>query len=245
MITTRSRGHPQFGPDPRPRRRIGAEDGGVAAVADRFGVGGDVQAARVAGLGFRDGQEHVGHPGGDPLHDEGQAAAGQRGRCVVEQEAVAGIGDLRHAGDAGGQARQEAADRHMGVDEVGLFGAQDGHQRPERPEMRQRRQAADEGDRDDAEPLGPDVRQQRTFGAGADDFVPAGAHGAHQRQQEVPQGKIDVGDFDDFHRRMAIGRWKQQSPWAVAAPWNHDQGLARAPTLRYPTNKLGSLAQPG
>ena len=57
---------------------------------------------------------------------------------MIEQEAVAGIGDLRHAGDAGGQAREEAADRHVGVDEVRFLGAQDGDQGPERAEMRQR-----------------------------------------------------------------------------------------------------------
>jgi hypothetical protein len=47
---------------------------------------------------------------------------------VIEQEAVAGIGDLRHAGEMGGQACQEAADRHVGVNKIRLFRAQDGHQ---------------------------------------------------------------------------------------------------------------------
>ena len=41
---------------------------------------------------------------------------------MIEQEAVAGVGDLRHTGDAGGQARQEAADWHVRVDDVGRSG---------------------------------------------------------------------------------------------------------------------------
>ena len=84
------------------------------------------------------------------------------------------------------------------MDEVGLFGAQDGDQGLEGAEVGERGQAADEGDRDDAEALGPNVVQQGSFGAGADDFVAAVADGAHQRQQEMPQREIDVGDFDDF-----------------------------------------------
>ena len=45
---------------------------------------------------------------------------------MVEEEAVAGIGDFGDPGLVGGEARQEAADRHVGVDDIGFFGAQDG-----------------------------------------------------------------------------------------------------------------------
>ena len=49
------------------------------------------------------------------------------------------------------------------------------------------------------------IRQQRTVGADADDLVTAGAHGAHQRQQEMAERKVDVGNFDDFQGSSPAG----------------------------------------
>jgi hypothetical protein len=47
----------------------------------------------------------------------------------------------------------------VGVDKVGLFGAQDGDQGLECAQVGQRGQAADEGDRDDPEAFGADIGQ--------------------------------------------------------------------------------------
>ena len=96
------------------------------------------------------------------------------------------IGNLRHPGDPGGQTRDKATDRHMSVNEIRLFRAQDGDQRRKGTQMRQWRQAPHEWDRDDTEPVGTNVIQQRTFRACANDLVTPVTHRTHQRQQEVP-----------------------------------------------------------
>ena len=67
--------------------------------------------------------------------------------------------------------------------------------------MRQRRQPARERHRHDPEALGAHLVQQRALGADADHLVAARPDRAHQRQQEVPEREIDVGDLDDLHRR--------------------------------------------
>ena len=51
----------------------------------------------------------------------------------------------------------------------------------------------------DAETLGAHGRQQRPVGADTDHLVAARADAAHQRQQEMPEGEVDVGELDDFH----------------------------------------------
>ena len=119
---------------------------------------------------------------------------------LVEQEAVAGIGDARHAGGAGGEAGEKAADRHVRVHEVRPLGAEQVVQRNERAPLRGRRQAARHRHRSEAETLGADLVEQRAVGADADHLVAARADAAHQRQQEVAQGEVYVGDFYDFHR---------------------------------------------
>jgi hypothetical protein len=118
---------------------------------------------------------------------------------------MAGIGDPWHSGDPRGQTRQETADRHVGMHEVGFFIPQDGDQGLEGADVRDGRQAADERNRDNSKTLGADVIQQRAFGTGTDDLVATRTDRPHQRQQKMPQRKIDVGDFDNFHRRRAKG----------------------------------------
>ena len=177
---------------------IGVEDGGVAAVAHGYGVSADVQAVGVAGFLVRDGEEDGGDAAGEPLHQE----AGEPARRIargVEPEAVAGAGDARHASPPGGHPRQEAADRHVGVNEVRLFLAEQADQGAERVPMGQRRHAPLERDGDDPESLGAGDVEIGAVGAGSDDLMAAGANLPHQRQQELPQGEIDVCHFDDLH----------------------------------------------
>ena len=66
--------------------------------------------------------------------------------------------------------------------------------------------------RDDAEALGPRDTQQGTVSTDADDLVTAGSHGEHQRQQEVAERKIDVGNFDYFQGSGRAGA----NMWFVA-----------------------------
>jgi hypothetical protein len=51
-----------------------------------------------------------------------------------------------------------------------------------------------------AQTLGTYIVEQRPIGADAQHVVSAVANATHQRQQEVPQGEIDVGDFYDAQR---------------------------------------------
>jgi hypothetical protein len=158
-----------------------------------------MEAARVRRFLGRDCGEDVGDAAGDQLHGQAGGATGPGGG-LVEQEAVARVGDMRHAGGAGGHAGQEAADGHVGVDEIGFFGAEQGQQGTEGAVLRQRGQAAGQFWGFQAKTFGADVGQQRAVGADSDHFVPTGAGAAHQGEQEVPQREIDIGDFDDFHR---------------------------------------------
>ena len=54
-------------------------------------------------------------------------------------------------------------------------------------------------------PLVAGVGQQRTLSDDGDDVMAAGADGAHEREQEMAQRKVDVDDLDNFHVRF-IGR---------------------------------------
>ena len=67
----------EFAADAAAGGLIGAEDGGIAAVADRGGFAVDVQAPCVLRLGFGDGEEDIGDAGGHPLHQERRHAAGE------------------------------------------------------------------------------------------------------------------------------------------------------------------------
>jgi hypothetical protein len=188
----------EFGTDAGAGDGVRAEDGGVAAVEDGDGVGGDVEAPCVCGFLGGDGGEDVGDPAGGQLHGQAGGAAGP-GRGLVEQESVAGIGDMRHAGGLRGHAGEEAADRHVGVDEVRFFGAEQGEKGAVGADLGSGREAAREGRGFDAEALAADIRQQGAVRADADHGMAAGAGAAHEGQQEVAEGEIDVGDFDDFH----------------------------------------------
>ena len=203
----------------------GVEERRVAAVADGDGMAGDAEAAGVGGFLGGDGHEHVGDAPGGPLHEEGGGAAGP-GRRLVEQEAVAGIGDPRHAGGIGGPAGEEAADRHVAVHDVRALAAQQADEGYKGAELGERRDPAHEGGGFDAEPLGADVGQQRTLGADAHDLVAPGADGAHQRQDEVAQGEIDVGDLDDFHGGRADATGSREALHPHPAP-------SRARALRH------------
>ena len=147
---------------------------------------------------FRDRQEHIGHPSGDQLHRQPRRPA-QPGAALIEQKAVAGEGDLRHPGDARGQPAEKAGDWRMGMHQIRLFRPHQRHQGAKGADMRHRRKAALERQPDDAKALGTNVVQQWALGADADDFVPAVPGAAHQGQQEMPQGEVHVGDFQDFH----------------------------------------------
>ena len=194
----------QFRADALARGRVRAESGWVATVADGDGVAVDVEAAGVVGLGFADGQEDVGDVRGQPLHGEANDSAWP-GAGEIEPEAVARVGDARDAHPPRGHARQEAADRHVRVHQVGALVAEQTHKIAEGAPMGQWRGRAFQSRRDDAEALGPRDTQQGTVGADADDLVTAGAHGAHQRQQEMAERKVDVGDFDDFQGSSPAG----------------------------------------
>jgi hypothetical protein len=193
-------GHAQFGTDARAGRRIGAKDRRVAPVADHHRVAPDVPAARIGRVRRRDGGEHVGEARANQLHRQ-PGAAPQRAAGLIVQKAVAGVGDARHPGDARGRTAEEATDRHVRMHQIGLFGAQQADQGAERPQIGGGGDAALERHRLDPEAVGADLVQQRAVGADADHLVTAGAGAAHRRQQEMPQRKVDVGDFDDFHGR--------------------------------------------
>ena len=109
---------------PRARHGIGAEYRGIAAVADRHGVAGDVQAAGVTGFLGRNSQEDVGRLAAGKLHAEAQSTLRPATFGVVEQEAMAGEGHAWHAGPARRQASEKAADRHVCVHHVRGFGAE-------------------------------------------------------------------------------------------------------------------------
>ena len=138
------------------------------------------------------------------------AQRGERGAShgagLVEQEAVAGIGHAGHAGGAGGHPGQKAADRHVGVHQVGLFGPEQAVERQERAELRDGRKIAGQRQGGNAKTLGAHIVQQRAVRADADDRVAAVADAAHQRHQKMAQREIDVGDFDDQHRTIKFGR---------------------------------------
>jgi hypothetical protein len=168
-------------------------------------VAGDQQAARVAGLLGGDGHVDVGQAAAEPL-DQQRNRAPRPGAGLIEEIAVAGVGDARHAGDAGGEAGQEAADRHVRVHEVRAFGAHQDDEGAEGTPLRQRGQAAHEGDWRDPETFGAGDVQQGAFRGDADHLVAAGADAAHQRQQEMAQGKIDVDDFEDLHGGSKVTR---------------------------------------
>ena len=61
--------------------------------------------------------------------------------------------------------------------------------------MSARREGAGEGKGLNAEALGADGVQVRALGADADDLVAPGADGAHEGEEELAEGEIDVGDF--------------------------------------------------
>ena len=157
----------------------------------------DAQATGIARLLLRDGEVVVRHPPRRPFEGKREAAPPDRPR-LVEQEAVAGIGDSRHADAAGGEATDDAADRHVRVHQIEAFVAQHAAQFSEGPGMGKRVEAARQGQRDDPEPLRPWLCEQGSLGTHPHDLVPAITHAAHQRQQEMPQREIDVDDLGDL-----------------------------------------------
>jgi hypothetical protein len=70
--------------------------------------------------------------------------------------------------------------------------------------VRQRRDAPGERQRDHAEALGAHLGEQRALGAHAHHVMAARADAAHQRQQELAEGEVDVGELDDFHSVVSI-----------------------------------------
>ncbi len=123
------RRHAELGADARARRRIGPEHAPGrgrcrSAMASRQMCSRRASAASLV----RDGQEHVGDARRRSIPWRTPAARRSHEPVLVEQEAVAGIGDARHPGDPRRQPRQEAADRHMRVHEVGLLAPGTAHQ---------------------------------------------------------------------------------------------------------------------
>jgi hypothetical protein len=170
--------------------------GRVAPVPDGDRRAGEPQAAGIVGFLRRDRHEEMGDLSRAPFHGERRGAARQGAR-LIEQEAMAGIGDAWHARRPRRQSAEEAAQRHMGMDHVGLFGPQQPHQGHKACGLGQRRGAPFQRQRHDAEALGPKRSQQRAVGAGADHLVAARAAFPQQRRQEVPHRKIGVRQLDD------------------------------------------------
>src|SRR5262249_947335 len=126
------------------------------------------------------------------------------------------VGNPWHPSPPGGHSRQETADRHMRMHDVRPLFAKQPHHVTERPPMRQRRYVPLQPWRHPTETPGPHSAQQGTFGTDADDLRPPHPHRTHQRQQEMPQRKIDIGDFDDFEpdpRCAAIRGGKIRVRW--------------------------------
>ena len=143
-----------------------------------------MEARGVGGFLPRDGEEDVRQAAGEPFHRE-RGGASPPWAGLVEQEAVAGVGDHRHAGRARGEAGEEAADGHVRVHQLGAFLADEPVERQESAALGDRREAAGQRRRQDAEAFGPHVGQKRAFGADAGDVVAFGAKRAHQGEEEV------------------------------------------------------------
>lgn len=166
------RRHAEFGANSCPRVGVGPKQVRAAPVAGRLGAAVQEKPSRVRGLLDRNSQISVGEAGADKLHREPAAAAQQASRLVVEV-AVRRVGHAGHARHARGDARQEAADRHVRMHQVGPFRSKNFYQGPERPPLRAHRDGAGERQRDDAETFRPGDLQQRTVGRHADHLVPA------------------------------------------------------------------------
>ncbi len=158
--------HAQRLPDPGTRFGIWLEAAGVAAIAHGDRIAMDFQAPRVLGFLLADGQEHVGEQSARALHGE-RGGASRPWPGLIEQEPVARIGHPRHAGGACGGARQKAADRHMGVHEVGLFAPEQGVEFREGACLCRRRQAARQGYRRDTQTFRAHIVKQRSVCADA------------------------------------------------------------------------------
>ena len=145
-----------------------------------------------------DREEGVGDARRQPFHREADSGA-RPGAREIEPEPVPGIGDPRHAGPPCRHPRQEAADRHVRVHEVRALSA-----RNSRTRARNARQCASERDAAlqlqclDPETLCARSVQERPFGTDADHLMAARADRPHQRQQELRQREVDVGDLDDL-----------------------------------------------
>ena len=85
------------------------------------------------------------------------------------------------------------------MDEVGFLAPEERDHGAQRAPLDCGREVAGERQRLDAEALGAGVGEQRAVSGDADDLVAARRRAAHEREQEVAQGKVDVGDFDDLH----------------------------------------------
>ena len=118
---------------------------------------------------------------------------------------MAGVRHAGHAAEPGRDAGEQAADWEMAVHHVGALGADQLSKRDEGPDLRERRQGARHRHGDDAESLGAQHVEHRPVGADAHDLVPPVAQPAHQRQHELPQRKVDVGDLQDFHAGGTLG----------------------------------------
>jgi hypothetical protein len=86
----------------------------------------------------------------------------------------------------------------MSVNQAWLFSAEQGGKGGQGAGLGNGRKAAGQGKSLAAEPLGAQIGEQRTIGADADHAVAARPDATHQRQNEVAERKVDVGDFDDF-----------------------------------------------
>ena len=184
----------EFGADAGAGRGVGVEAGRVAAVADADGARVDAPAPGHGGLLGGDGEIGVGKAAADPLDGEAQGAA-PGGAGLVEKETVAGVGDVGHTAEPGREAGEESADWHVGVHQVRALGADEADQGAQRRPLGAGRETAGERQRLHTQAFGADVVEQRAGGADADDVVPLVAECAHERQQEVAERKIDVGDL--------------------------------------------------
>jgi len=123
---------------------------------------------------------------------------------------VAGEGYPWHPYPARRKTGQKPTDRLVCVHKVRSLFPQHVNQRPEGAPMNEWRETPCKRDGDDAETFVARGGEQGTIGADTDDIMPTRAQGAHQRQYEMSKGKINIGNFDDFHVRWFGSRCRTE-----------------------------------
>ena len=107
---------------------------------------------------------------------------------------------MRRAHAARRSPGQQPRNRHMAMHEIKLLPRQKPPQLGKGAGLRQRVQAAGKARGMDAKPLRPRQIEQWPLGANPHHLMAPRPRAAHQRQQEMPQREIDIGDLTDAHR---------------------------------------------